>query len=54
MSDTPPPIPRPDFLGFEYVVADASHAEVRMPVAANALGHTGNLHGGALATLVDL
>lgn len=29
-------------------------AEVRMPVAPNALGFTGALHGGAIATLVDL
>ncbi len=29
-------------------------AEVSMPVAANALGFTGALHGGAIATLVDL
>lgn len=29
-------------------------AEVSMPVAPNAFGFTGNLHGGAIATLVDL
>ncbi len=41
-------------LGFELVDDDPGRAEVRMPVAPAALGFTGNLHGGAIATMVDL
>jgi uncharacterized protein (TIGR00369 family) len=39
---------------FEPPTGDDHSAEVRMPVAPAALGFTGNLHGGAIATLVDL
>ena len=49
-------IPLHDFLDFEFVSPEAGSttAEVRMPVRPEALGLTGNLHGGAIATLVDL
>ena len=50
------PIPLHDLLGLEFVApADGSHtAEVRMPVRPEACGPTGSLHGGAIATMVDL
>lgn len=35
-------------------VAGSGTAAVHMPVAENAFGHNANLHGGAIATLVDL
>lgn len=41
-------------LGYEMVEDAPGRAEVRMPVAPAALGFTGNLHGGAIATMVDL
>ncbi|MFN8051390.1 MAG: PaaI family thioesterase [Acidimicrobiales bacterium] len=40
-----------EFDGFE---AGSHRAVVRMPVAPPAFGFTGNLHGGAIATMVDL
>ena len=49
-------IPLHALLGFEFVPPDeGSHiAEVTMPVRPEAFGFTANLHGGAIATLVDL
>jgi uncharacterized protein (TIGR00369 family) len=51
-----PSIPLHDLLGFEFVTPEegASVAEVTMPVRPEAFGFTANLHGGAIATLVDL
>ena len=42
------------FLGFRAVRIDAEVAILEMPIAPDAFGGTGNLHGGALATLVDV
>lgn len=42
------------FLALEAVRADEEMAVVVMPVRENAFGGTGNLHGGALATLIDV
>jgi len=55
-SSTPPDIPLHDLLGLEFVppVEGATSAEIRMPVRPEAFGFTRNLHGGAIATLVDL
>lgn len=56
MAAAPPdPIPLHAHLDLEFIegASDAEHAEVKMPVAANAFGFTANLHGGAVATLVD-
>lgn len=49
-------IPLHDLLGFEFDRPDpgSTVAEVRMPVRPEAFGFTSNLHGGAIATLVDL
>ena len=49
-------IPLHEFLGLEYVGGNdgSGVGEVRMPVRSNALGMNGNLHGGAIATLIDL
>lgn len=49
-------IPLHDLLGLEWDRPDlgAGIAEVRMPVAPPAMGFTASLHGGAIATLVDL
>lgn len=49
-------IPLHDFLGFEVLDQDESvpYSDVRMPVRPAAFGFTRNLHGGAIATLVDL
>ena len=49
-------IPLHDLLGFEWVRPEkgSRYAEVRMPVRPEAFGFTANLHGGAIATLVDL
>ena len=49
-------IPLHDLLGlsFDPPETGARHAEVRMPVRPEAFGFTSNLHGGAIATLVDL
>ncbi len=50
------PIPLHEMLALSFESADGPTvtAEVRMPVAPNALGFTGALHGGAIATMVDL
>ena len=56
----PPPgamsIPLHDLLNLEFVSPEvgSTTAEVRMPVRPEAFGVTGNIHGGAIATLVDL
>ncbi len=49
-------IPLHDLLALSFDRPDVGErvAEVSMPVAPNAFGFTGNLHGGAIATLVDL
>jgi len=49
-------IPLHELLALDFVRPDPGSrtAEVAMPVAPNAFGFTGNLHGGAIATLVDL
>lgn len=49
-------IPLHDLLGLEFVRPEPGSptAEVSMPVAPPAFGFTGALHGGAIATLVDL
>lgn len=41
-------------LGLEFVVREPSRVVVTMPVRPEAFGSTGNLHGGAIATLVDV
>jgi len=48
-------VPLHDMLGFEFDVPEvgSTTAEVRLPIRPAALGFTGNVHGGALATLVD-
>jgi uncharacterized protein (TIGR00369 family) len=50
------PIPLHDLLALDFDRPDVGErmAEVSMPVAPNAFGFTGNLHGGAIATMVDL
>lgn len=50
------PIPLHDLLGLEFASpeTDSGRAEVRLPIRAGALGPTGSLHGGAVATMVDL
>ena len=49
------PIPMHELLEIEFVPQEegSTYAEVRMPVKPNAFGFTANLHGGAVATLVD-
>lgn len=49
-------IPLHDLLGFEFEAPPegSTVAEVHMPVRPEAFGFTANLHGGAIATLVDL
>lgn len=49
-------IPLHDLLGFEFdpPPAGSTVAEVHMPVRPEAFGFTPNLHGGAIATLIDL
>lgn len=42
------------FLDFRLTRADEEVAVLTMPIQANAFGGTGNLHGGALATLIDV
>jgi uncharacterized protein (TIGR00369 family) len=42
------------FLDFRLLRADDEVAILEMPVQANAFGGTGNLHGGAIATLIDV
>jgi uncharacterized protein (TIGR00369 family) len=53
MSDS---IPLHEFLELEYLDAEdgSGIGEVRMPVKPTAFGFTQNLHGGAIATMVDL
>ncbi len=50
------PIPLHDLLALDWDVGleRSDTAEVRMPVRPEALGFTGNLHGGAIATMVDV
>lgn len=43
-----------ELLGLEIVEVGERHAVVSMPVRAEAFNSTGNLHGGALATLIDV
>jgi len=57
--ETPPisvNIPIHDLLGLEFEAPEegSMKAEVRMPVRPGAFGFTANLHGGAIATLVDV
>lgn len=49
-------IPLHEFLGFEFEppAPGSTVAEVHMPVRPQAFGFTANLHGGAIATLIDL
>ena len=49
-------IPLHELLGFEFEPPEhgSTVAEVHMPVRPQAFGFTANLHGGAIATLVDL
>ena len=49
-------IPLHAMLGLQWTWPDKGEriAEVRMPVAPPAFGFTANLHGGAIATMVDL
>jgi uncharacterized protein (TIGR00369 family) len=42
------------FLGFRAVQIDTEVAILEMPIGPDAFGGTGNLHGGALATLIDV
>ncbi|HYF47647.1 MAG TPA: PaaI family thioesterase, partial [Acidimicrobiales bacterium] len=42
------------FLGFRAVHIDTETCVLEMPIAPDAFGGTGNLHGGALATLIDV
>jgi uncharacterized protein (TIGR00369 family) len=42
------------FLGLRATRIDEEMAILEMPVAPDAFGGTGNLHGGALATLIDV
>ncbi len=48
-------IPLHDLLGFEFERPEpgSGRAEVRLPIRPSALGPTGSLHGGAVATVVD-
>ncbi len=70
MTDPPPPVPGSNdpaeatarlqlsplhaFLGLRATRIDEELAVLEMPVAPNAFGGTGNLHGGAIATLIDV
>ncbi|MCP4434741.1 MAG: PaaI family thioesterase [Actinomycetia bacterium] len=59
MADEPEiidPIPLHEMLGLEFERPEFGErtADVSMPVRREAFGFTGNLHGGAIATLVDL
>jgi uncharacterized protein (TIGR00369 family) len=56
MADASDPIPLHRMLGLHYQAPEpgVGHAEVRMPITPEALGFTGSLHGGAIATMVDL
>lgn len=46
--------PMHELLGLEIVEIGEGHAVVSMPVRAEAFNSTGNLHGGAIATLIDV
>jgi uncharacterized protein (TIGR00369 family) len=46
--------PLHSFLGFRATRIDEEVAVLEMPIDPNAFGGTGNLHGGALATLIDV
>jgi uncharacterized protein (TIGR00369 family) len=46
--------PLHDLLALEIVEIGAEHAVLSMPVRREAFNSTGNLHGGALATLIDV
>lgn len=46
--------PLHDLLGLEFILREADRVVVTMPVRPEAFGSTGNLHGGAIATLVDV
>lgn len=41
-------------LGLEFLERSAERVVVSMPVRSEAFGSTGNLHGGAIATLIDV
>ena len=43
-----------ELLGLRFVRSDPEVTVVEMPVVAGALNQSGNLHGGAIATLVDV
>ncbi|MGH9025648.1 MAG: PaaI family thioesterase [Acidimicrobiia bacterium] len=46
--------PLHQLLGFRFVESDDGSFVVEMPVDEAALNQTGNLHGGAIATLIDV
>jgi uncharacterized protein (TIGR00369 family) len=46
--------PMHELLGLEIVEVGERHAVVSMPVRAEAFNSTGSLHGGAVATLIDV
>jgi uncharacterized protein (TIGR00369 family) len=46
--------PLHDLLGLEIVEIGEEHAVLSMPVRPEAFNSTGNLHGGAIATLIDV
>jgi uncharacterized protein (TIGR00369 family) len=46
--------PLHDLLGLEIVETGEKHAVLSMPVRPAAFNSTGNLHGGAIATLIDV
>lgn len=56
MTDRDAQIPLHALLGLDYDRPEkgSRFAEVRMPVRPEAFGFTANLHGGAIATMVDL
>lgn len=46
--------PLHDLLGLELVEIGEEHAVLSMPIRSQAFNSTGNLHGGAIATLIDV
>lgn len=46
--------PLHELLGLEFVEIGERHAVLSMPVRPEAFNSTGNLHGGAIATLIDV
>src|SRR4051794_34837362 len=46
--------PLHDLLGLEIVEIGEEHAMLSMPIRPQAFNSTGNLHGGAIATLIDV